>query len=389
VRGAWLGLLACACSAPAPASFQACDVQTPACQQQTYRAVAERRGQLWDPWTLPPPVRRLTPDGLLRRLDAQATGRYDGWITTLHQLDLLADGLAVIDADELWSIDHVAVRYWPAQGDVTIVDRGAPLAPGEAVALLADGYVHAAQDHELGLQPISVLTTEHELIRNTLFEGEGQLLAELARAELRGQAPEALDWNALFDARLAAVRAQTFLTESPHTLVRLALPPALGGRWMAQAWLRGRDVGVDEAFLRPPPSFQALMQAASGGGPTPTVAARCALSLDRAVFSAQERDVLGAGMLYAYLTRLSAQEPEAWTSALTWAGDELWTIVDRARAKGVTLWRVHAPGLGQSPLGPLLAARPGPPVLEGDDLWVWSPEDTDAVAAIRRGLVCP
>jgi hypothetical protein len=390
-RAGLLWLLAAGCGSSPHVPFAPCDTQSSECQTQVYRAVAERRGQPWDPWSKPPRVGLISLDGLRRRLelDPAVFGRNGLWSQSLQQLDLLTTVLSVSGADELWQLDNLDAVYSPLGRAVTMVDRGRSTSDAAATAVLARVFVLAAQDREIGTLTTDLITTDQTMLRTALLEGEAELYGTMARVEMDGQDPAAYDWDGHFRPWVAEVRAQTLVAPSSHTLVRLALIRPLGGAWMARAWRRARDVGVDDAFLRQPPSFLALMQAQTGVAVAPRTPGRCQLSLDRDAFRSLDRDELGAGVFYAYLSGLSSLESEAWTSALTWQRDEIWIFADLVRAKQVFLWRVHAPGLAASPLGALLATRPGPPFLEGDDLYVFSPEDTDAIAAIRKGLACP
>jgi hypothetical protein len=51
------------------------------------------------------------------------------------------------------------------------------------------------------------------------------------------------------------------------------------------------------------------------------------------------------------------------------------------------LWQVHAPTLGDSPLGSRLRARSEPPILDGENLLFWS-GDPATVETLRRSVVC-
>ena len=51
-------------------------------------------------------------------------------------------------------------------------------------------------------------------------------------------------------------------------------------------------------------------------------------------------------------------------------------------------WRIHLPGIRQSPLGPLLEARTEPPVLQGDDVLFWSDLPSAVLDLFRSQSTC-
>jgi hypothetical protein len=118
-------------------------------------------------------------------------------------------------------------------------------------------------------------------------------------------------------------------------------------------------------------------------------AAPCVLAPDRARFRPIDVDTLGAALFYAFLVRLTDREADSWQSALTWRGDQLWLAQNAVTGTLTTLWHIRAPGFAASPLGPLLSASAGPPLVEGDDVFFWSEDDPDLAQVIRHTLVCP
>jgi hypothetical protein len=60
----------------------------------------------------------------------------------------------------------------------------------------------------------------------------------------------------------------------------------------------------------------------------------------------------------------------------------------RGRDREPFFWRVHAPGLASSPLGPRLRARVEPPLLDGEDLLMWQGLDRELAAEARARLAC-
>jgi hypothetical protein len=383
----WTSLvLACARAAPTP--FEPCDVKEASCQVQTFLAVEERRGQLWDPWAAPPPVYVITRDDLRRILATGAQG-FNLWTLPLQELGLLAGNVDVARADDLWRLDNGLAFYWSRDKLVTLI--GERLPPGDigATATLAHEYVHAAQDREVGIAFPPGLGTDLQIVRTSLIEGEAEFFGALARLEMEGSDPAAFDWNTHYRGWLTSERNDTIHVTSPHTHVRLALPYPLGGGFLARAWLRAGAAGINRAFLDPPRSTLELMLASEDQPGHVPRAAPCVLAPDRARFRPIDVDTLGAALFYAFLVRLTDREADSWQSALTWRGDQLWLAQNAVTGTLTTLWHIRAPGFAASPLGPLLSASAGPPLVEGDDVFFWSEDDPDLAQVIRHTLVCP
>jgi hypothetical protein len=365
--------------------FQPCDVQQSACQVRTFLALEERRGQLWDPWAVPPPVAVISREVLRRWLGSG--GGDDVWDNSLRALDLLPPNLDATSADQLWRLENGLAFYWSERKLVTFVEGRVP--PGElaAVSMLTHEYAHAAQDREFGIAAPGPLTTDLDLVRTSLIEGEAEFYGTLARLEMEATDPASFDWAANYRHWLSNVRSDILFVASAHTHLRLSMPYPAGGWLIASAWLSGRTAGVNRVFLDPPRSFLGLMRVAEGLSYDVPLAPRCTLPADRPGYIVADVDTLGAGLFYAFLARLSGREADSWQAALTWRGDQIWVVQNATSRNMATLWRVHAPGLRASPLGPILEAQPGPPVLEGDNLIFWSGDE--AAQQLRRTLVCP
>ena len=383
-------LAAVGCGAAPRAPFTPCHIQERQCLIDTLLALEGERGQLWDPWTTPPFVSLISVVELDRRLqllDARnrASDAWSSWNTPLRTLGLLSPTMDILQSDNHWDLDNIAAVYWSRDQQVTIVDRGHPFDDVEAVATVAHEFTHAAQDREFGMRfTVETMTTDLELVRSTLVEGEASLYGLLAHLRMQGTAPESYDVAGYFQGWLADVRARTSTVDSPHTHARLALPYPAGGLLMGRAWMQGRAPAVNRILLHAPDSFVALMLALEGRpGPGP-LAPLCSLRVIPAgQFTPLDTDRLGAGLLYAYLVRLSLGDDEAWRAALTWRGDQLWSLQDQQSGNPATFWTVHTAGLRDTPLGAQLAGSAGVPRLVGDDLLFWSGIDETAALALH------
>jgi hypothetical protein len=232
-------------------------------------------------------------------------------------------------------------------------------------------------------------STDRELVRVTLIEGEAELYEQLAALRMQGTDPAAFDWSRHYGERLASVREQTLLFDSPHTLIRQALPYPVGGLLMGRAWQRGRSTAVNQLMLSPPSSFVDVMLALDGRPPAPPPHRLCprpALPADR--FLLLDTDRLGAGLFYGYLARAFGLESDAWQAALTWRNDQIWSYRDPTSGTPITFWRIRTAGLRETPLGGMLAARTEPPLLSGDDVLFWSGVDAAAAEMLKQATGC-
>jgi hypothetical protein len=375
-------LAAAACSAPPP-SLRRCDVRQRDCQLDVFKALHELRGQLWDPWTTAPRVLVLTPEQY-RQLSAIELGppRSSGseWTPDLD----------ATQADHRWFNENTVAAYWSGRKLVTLVDnQSSTFDSAEEVSLLVHEYLHAAQDREFGLRPWGrLLTTDEEMVRMALLEGEARLFQTLARLTLTNVEATAAAIGDQLQRELTSVRQQSQSAPALHPHVRRRLPYPIGGRFFTDAWKRGGSPGVNRVFVEPPASFAELMLASEG---LPAPAARSPELCDPSFADGNtrwlDRDTLGAGLLYATLLALSGKEEESWEASLTWRKDFMW-IYEHPVHGTVRLWRVHAPGLGGSRLGAFLSGRTTPPRLEGEDLLYWAPDLPDFAEALRNSQRC-
>jgi hypothetical protein len=391
-HGAVLLALAAGCQPLEPPNITACDSRQNACQQQLAQGVEQLRGRLWDPWWPRPEVVIITPDeqrqiaALIAR-DLRRAAASGIWSEALQQVGLLGVSLDVATADQAW-FETALAAYWPAAKAVTVVDRGQALDDVRAAEVLSHELVHAFQDRELNFAGFSPLSTDQEMVRMALTEGEAVVYAKVAEQHMRGEDPAAFDWNGYFGDWMAALRAQTAEVRSAHSHIRLSFPYPVGGAFLAQAWQSQGVIGVDRHFLHPPRSFLELLLANEGApAPAPSGPVDCTEPRVLSFGGVVSSDTLGAGLLYGHLVNVFEQEVDAWAAALTWRGDRLWLMFD-ANRRPVTFWRVHAPGIGATALGPALAGRTDPPVLEGDELVFWSGTSSDALAEMRARLTC-
>jgi len=379
------------CGGAPPQAIDPCNIVEPACQRKVFVALEALRGQLWDPWLSPPRVEVLTPDQHARRVERELGGSVvsSGWNGSLQNLGVLARGVDVGDADRGWYIDKVLAVYWYQLGRVSIVDRGAPFDDVDATATLFHEYAHAAQDRDLNLGAAVAVTTDQEIVRTALIEGEAMVYDRLAAAAMTGIAPRDFDWDGYFRTWLVRERAGTATDPSAHVHVRRALPYPLGGSLMARAWLRGGRTGINHVFFAPPRgSLDLMLDIEDRAGVALRPSLPCAGGRHPEGARIVDRDSLGAAILYAFLARNFGNDEEAWQAALTWRGDVLWLLSeDRTRA-AITFWKVHAPDLRATVVGRRLEGRVVPPVLDGEHLLFWDAADPALVERMRAALAC-
>jgi hypothetical protein len=382
------------CAEPPHGPIEACPILEADCQQRLFLATDRLRGRIWDPWSVMPRVEVVGRDIYRRRAEAIAAERPRAassalWSGALQGLGVLAPGLDVATADQRWLGDLSLAYYDPHPNRVTIVDRGAEMDAIEATRTLVHEYVHALQDRDLGLDWGPVLTTDQEMVRAAMIEGEAGLFDQLARLEMEGVAPAEFDWEDHFGSWLVADRGFTPFAPSAHSHVRLSFPYPTGGAFLARTWRAGGVVRVQRLFTSHPRTFVELMLSAEGR-PAPEAQRRPSCTSPRGVGGATvlSVDTLGAALLYAHLLHVFEREPEAWEAALGWRGDRIWLLDQRDGGPPATFWRVHAPSLATSPLGPLLRDRRDPPVIEGEDLLMWEGLAPALLEAAGAQLTC-
>jgi hypothetical protein len=367
-------LLGAGCGPPAP-EINACDVRQGGCQQRLLREVESMRGRLWDPWSRPPKMQVIS-SGQQQQL-AEAVGRdlrraidADLWSPLLRAAGLIRE-LDVIGADQLWFASADAV-YWPPSKTVTIVDRGLPLDGVPATGILVHELVHAFQDRELDFQSFSPLTTEQEMVRRALTEGEASLYQQLAVLQMDGADPGQFAWEDHFRLWLRSLREVSALEPSPHTHVRLSFVYPTGGAFLSRAWRQYGITGVNRVFRQPPRTFVELLLSLEGRPPHETLRpADCSSPGALPFGSVVAQDTLGAGLFYAHLVGVFGLEPEAWETALLSRGDRMWVVADGV-SPAAMFWRIRVPNVRASSLGPLMETRTDPPVLQGDDVLFWT-----------------
>jgi hypothetical protein len=382
--------LSAGCGPPA-VEVSACDVRQTGCQQRLLQGVESMRGRLWDPWSRPPKMDVITSDR--QQLLAEAVARdlrraidANFWSPVLRSAGLIRE-LDVISADQLWFASAAAV-YWPRSKTVTIVDRGRPLNDVPTTGILVHELVHAFQDRELDFQTFSPLTTEQEMVRSALTEGEASLYQQLAVLQMEGADPGQFAWEDHFRVWMRSLREVTAFEPSPHTHVRLSFVYPAGGAFLSRAWRQYGITGVNRAFRQHPRTFVELLLSLEGRPPAQALhPADCSPPGGLPYRSVQADDTLGAGLFYAHLVGVFGLEPEAWETALLSRGDRMWVLTDGLGPAGM-FWRIRVPNVRASPLGPQLEARTDPPVLQGDDVLFWSGGSRPLIERFKTDSSC-
>jgi hypothetical protein len=384
-------LVVAACSGPAPL-LKTCDVRQSDCQQDLFLALHQLRGQLWDPWTSPPRVLVLDRQRYrdLSRIQLGPPSA-SAWTPALRELGLLPADVDADEADRSWFTETTLGAYWSRPQLVTLVDDDKSTFddPG-SVSSLVHEYLHVAQDRELDLLSSRArLTTDREMVRNALIEGEARMFETLARLTLQHADASAAAIRDRMERELLGWRKASLSATALHAHVRRSFPYPLGGALFADAWAEGGSPGINQVYAHPPATFVEVMRAherSSPAGPLPVDLCEPRFADPRLTWT--DRDTLGAALLYATLLALTRQEEASWAAAFTWRADRMWLYQHPVHGP-VRLWRVFAPGLAGTAAGAQLAARTSPPVMEGDYLLHWSPNLPDLLEALHASTGCP
>jgi hypothetical protein len=345
-------------------SYEVCDILDEACQNELFGLVACLRE---DPNPgAPPPVRLLDEASAAALLGGapQGSGMMEGLETMaepslgeqafraqvrgLELLGMLTPGQIeqvsdVIDA----TIASFVAYYLPAQQEVIVIDRGAPLTGLDANMTLAHELVHAQQDTRHDLQSFGAdlePSSDAALAISSLLEGEASMYEYLIRFAYRGIDLGWIDYSAFFRDLTGAGSQATLEAGSPALTASSIFPYTFGTRYAGALWLDGGSAAVDARYEAPPlGSWDVLTLRA------PDVASpirrfdEAPTPLDGYTFVAS--DVAGAWVTAAVLSGLAGSAEERATlpaRAGRWRGDRLWIYDASEGAPGVVvLWAIE------------------------------------------------
>jgi hypothetical protein len=355
-----------------------CDIREPSCQFDVFLAVQDVRGSIWDPWIEPPPMKLVSETQYL----AEEIARRERALQQQGGVNFLIEGLKllrVVDSTETLvqattsEVTNRAAFYDTMTHSVTIIDRGETGTHATDVRTLAHELVHAAQDRDFLFGSLGQLIASTDNINaiSALVEGEAEMYAFLVDAKQLNISASAIDWH-VFDNSLANIRSQTFVSRSPYRDATMYLPYPLGCMYSAEAYVAGGPLEVRRMYDAPPLSAAQFITARGGPDVVRTTSWTCDRVTPPGGFEMQLSDELGALALYAFATRFSSTEAEAWGHARSWTGDRFYVYTppdDEAALAAVWLVRCADAGAAASLKAALAGfAEPLQTFVRGDTL---------------------
>ena len=232
-------------------AVRACDVTETDCQTAILELTACLRG---DEAPVLPEIRTLTSQELAAELRdaADAAGDEPSPVdAALRALSLLSSDVSATDA----SIDAVT-DLWIAYYDsdtkrVSLIDSNEPLDPTDAMFTLSHEFTHYLQDQHTDLNTLiedAGQGSDGQIAARTLLEGEALVTSVRALARFAGRSVGAIDWERLYG--LLDVDLLEGISESSSPLARagLALPYAVGARYVGTVWNHYDREHVDALF---------------------------------------------------------------------------------------------------------------------------------------------
>jgi len=384
-----VGLGGCGDDPPPPPSnlpdLLHCDIGNASCQLRVYDSVAAMLGA---DDIAPPAIRTISVEQhaaeVRNGLDLEDLTGEDATTRGLRLMGFIpeaSESLAATQA-EYW-INQIAAYYSRGNRSITVIDRD--YAAVDAQTLLAHEFTHAIQDMQFNLNTVSAdADTEDGVIGvRGVIEGDAMHSSFAWAYKELGYVPDEIDWDATHDEAQARARATAGDPEVALVDSASSFPYSYGFDFMTTATLSGGLSGRAAAFESPPGTSIELMAGYGAILPLfdfPDVAHP--FPVEAHTVEAENR--FGAWYVYGSLLRLGMSDDDAWTTAMTWLGDELAIYDDGFEV--VAVWRVRFdPPSSASVLSDQVNAgaseRAQSAVVYQDDVFVFAAESNESLLA--------
>ena len=360
-----------------------CNIADGNCQRQIYNSVAtmlEATG--FDP----PQIRTISVDQHAEEVRSglelpDLTGE-DPETRGLRLMGFLPEASESLTATqvEFW-ISQIAAYYSSSNDTITVVDRD--YEEVDAQGLLAHEFTHAIQARQFGFEQVwSAVDSEDAVLgARSVVEGDASHTEHVWVYEMLGYSPDEIDWAAIHDDRQTRLKQDAADMNVALIDTASSFPYAYGFAFMTEVaelnGLRGREA----AFETPPGTAFQVMSGPLAALPVfdfPEVAHPSPVE----GHTQQVEDRYGAWYVYGFLRRAGASEDEAWTTALSWRGDELAIYEDGSEV--VAVWRARFDEAA-SLVGDLVNADTGgraqTAVVYEDDVFVLAAETNESLLA--------
>jgi hypothetical protein len=309
-----------------------CDIRGRTCQRLIFDATADAREQ---PDAERPPVRTISLDELEVEYRAAVddaelrTERQAAWDAALQLLGLLAADTEIVEAVVNDTLDTLQAYYDDDAQRITIVDRGEPDTPEEALFTLSHEFAHALQDQrgQLGQFRDDVAdSTDSSVAATTLIEGEATVLAAavLERAAPPGRFLDVPAFKQGVASQLFAV-----IEDSPEPFFAAisSLPYTVGLDRLEPIWRIEGQQAIEALYEAPVLNMRYWEQWPRDRDEAPA-ALSCQPTGVPEGYTAVDHDRLGAIAPMALQILAGAGAQDAWQRALAWSDDRV--VVSRA-----------------------------------------------------------
>lgn len=326
-----------------PQDLLYCDIANRDCQRAIYDSLAEMLGaEGFDR----PAIRTISveqhAEEVRSGLDLEDLSGEDAESRGLRLLGFIPEASESLTATQVdYRINQIAAYYSPRNRTITIIDRDYD--DTVAQVLLAHELTHAIQDLQFGFAEVySQVDTEDAVMgARSVIEGDA-MHSEYAWAyEQLGYLPEEIDWDAVHDE--AEIRARERASDPEVALIDSAssFPYSYGFDFMTALTLSRGLAGRAAAFASPP--FTAVQVMAGYEAPIspfdfPDVAHPAPVD----GYSPQSLNRYGAWYVFGVLRRRGVEEGTAWSTALSWVGDDL--AIYAQGSEVAVVWRVRLNG---------------------------------------------
>jgi hypothetical protein len=275
---------------------------------------------------------------------AEDPTQYLQYETALVMLNLAEPGALTTMARVDEMVENVPAFYDSWEQRIVIIDHGRASDPAYASLTLVHEYIHALQDAEFGLNSLHdayVDSDDSYLALRALTEGEATFYETRVAAPMLGLDIAKLDLNQPLEEQRHVLEQIALEDPSPFSVSDFTFPYAFGPLLVRDAWLRGGTEAVRELYSDPPTTTQELLARGWGGDPfdQPFVAFEFPPVPD--THADEGVAVLGAWLVYLYLTSAAVAPEHARQVALATRGDALGVYSDSSTAAISLLWQLE------------------------------------------------
>lgn len=317
-----------------------CNIADGNCQLAIYNSVAAKLEATGFP---PPALRTISveqhAEEVRSSIDLQDLTGEDASSRGLRLLGFIPEASESLTGTQTeFRISQIAAYYSASNDRITVVDRD--YEEVNAQALLAHEFAHAIQQRQFGFAEVwaGVNSEDTKLAARSVIEGDASHTEAAWVYEKLGYLPDEIDWEAIYADSKS--RLGELVVDSEVALVDTAsfFPYSYGFAFMSEATLTNGLGARGLAFGAPPSSALEVMSGPFGAPPTfdfPSMAHPS--PVEGHTQAVQDR--MGAWYVYGFLRRNGVTEEEAWTTALSWRGDEL-AVYDTG-SEVAAVWRVR------------------------------------------------